>query len=265
MTDAQDLSIPFLTADMLRFKGAVSFELQITSQATDTGTLTIRGMTRDGVFTFRHTVVNTGAPTVENYAIPDIPTLITVQDIDGNFQQGQCFATLNLVANGDVIFQLISGNIWIGNGQSYPNAQLKENRPGGGELKVLTSTDPAAGTEPSIIIGTYETWRLQSVNFTLVTDANVANRRVHLVLRASGGDEMNFFSSYDHPASTTRKYTCAPVGAGLDDQDDNDVIIPIPANLWFSSSSYIKTETTNKQVGDNWGVMQANVEAYFER
>lgn len=264
MQDPLAQQLPFLTRDMLKFEGTVDFKLRIISQSNSTSNIAIKGITRDSQFTYQHTPLSTGAEKSEDFAITDIPIFISVQDVLGSYVQGACFIKLFLLINNDIAFEFCSGNVWYHNGQSYPNAQLKEYRQGGGLLLLESSTDPAAGTEPSIIIGTYDTWKLQAVHFTLVTDANVANRRVHLVIRATGGGEYNFFSSYDHPASTTRNYTCAPVGTLLDDQDDNDVIIPIPADMWLSSGSYIKTETTNKQAGDNWGVMSANIEQFFE-
>ena len=98
---------------------------------------------------------------------------------------------------------------------------------------------------------------------TLVTDANAANRRVHLDIQEVAGGRLDFHSSVDHAASLSRVYTFVPIGAGLSMADDNDIIVPIAPGIVLGPGGVLATLTTNRQTGDDFGSMVAWVKQWL--
>ena len=117
-----DLSkiIPFITRDMLSFGRTTSLKLRVVSQANAVATFYIRVVTREGKSKFSATTLSTGAMSTSTFNIPDIPTLISVRDDDGNFTQGSCYVTLSLLMDNDVVYELCSGYIYQQKGISWP-------------------------------------------------------------------------------------------------------------------------------------------------
>jgi hypothetical protein len=125
-----------------------------------------------------------------------------------------------------------------------------------GQYQTYTGDDAAAGQEFTITVPDNKIWKLISMQFSLVTDANVANRNVHLEFT----DGTNIFhracanfggSVYNHAASTTAKYT---VATGVTINGVGSVVnIDVPPNLYLGPNWTIASSTTNKQATDNFG------------
>lgn len=264
MAENNDKALPFLTRSMLDFDPQALYQLRIKSQSTVAGTLTIRGVSKAGPFTFQHSTAASAAVQTETLGIPDFPILISVLDIAGNFTPGQAHVTLDLLVNGDPIFQLCSGPVFTNKGISFPVGSDLPQRPFGGALRSITGTDRAANTEISETVPDNQVWRLISFNFQLVTDANAANRRVHLNIFDGDFDILNTFANVNHAASTTRNYSCASLPAMLSGTDDDDILMPIPSNFILRPTWKIRTQTVNLQSGDNFGAPQIYVEQFFD-
>ena len=158
---------------------------------------------------------------------------------------------------------LCSGVVDIRKSISYPVSPQKEMRPDGGQILDFTGTNPAAGSEIDDSVPTGRVWRILAISFSLTTDANAANRRVHVILLGPSGVEIDTFSDVDQIASTTRKYSVAAFGAIPDTLDDNDILIPLPADIFLPAGSAVQTLTTNRQAGDDFGTPSILVEQFF--
>jgi len=174
-------SFPFITREMLKFGQKAPIGLRLTTQASSAAILTVKGMTREGPFTLAHQTVATGDRTTENFQLPDIPIFVSVFDLSAFFVQGACYASLGLTLNDDIIHPLGSGLVYIQHPLTWPPTLSQDWRPKGGELRSVSSANPAAGAELSLGVTTNFTWRILAVSFTLVTDATVTNRLPHLV------------------------------------------------------------------------------------
>ncbi len=263
MQDEKSHVLPFLVRDMLRFENSVSFSLQVRSQASVAGALTIRGMTREGTFTFKHTTVSTGAYSTDTFQIPDVPIYISVIDDGSIFKQGEVVVTLNFLGNKDILFNLANGFVYSNKPLSYPIPSQTDLIPGRGRFKTIVSDDPAAGDEISWTVPNGRVWRIIACSFQLVTAATVANRRVHLRLQTNAGLDISTFPDTDQVASLTRNYSFAQFGGSLDGFDGTKLLAPMPAEVYLETDDFLGTNTQSLQAGDNFGIGLLLVEEFF--
>lgn len=255
----------FLNRDQLAFQEGVVFELAVTSQANFAADITIRGFTKEGPFTLRATTLNTGAKQTDVFRIPDIPIMISVIDDGDNFNQGDAYVTLNLRINGDLMFGLCAGLVSSTRAISWPTPTIENPIPNRGGMRQITGTNPAAGSEISETVPTGRQWLVHGVKFALVTAATAGSRRPHLVFNLTSTFEFNCFASIDQIISENKQYSCGEYGVVPDETDDNDIIIPIPTNIWLPAGGTIKTQTTNLAAGDDYSAPTLFVEEFFYR
>lgn len=254
---------PFITRDLLRFGKNASIQLRLTSQTNNTTSLFVRGITREGMFEFRAIQDGTGAGNVSNFRIPDIPIFVSVvDDSNGNFQ-GDAYVNLELLINGEIVLSLLSGFVYINKSLSWPQTTNFDMRPGGGRLGWRSGTNPAANVEITELVPESRIWRLIACTFTLVTDANVANRRVHFEMHDSSGQLVEAFSSVDQTASQTILYSVGHFGNTPDETDNNVILINIPDNVYLQTDGQFNTATLNRQATDNFSAPFFLVEEFF--
>jgi len=264
MPDENGLQLPFLTRNMLEFEHGLTFALRITTQADSITNLTIRGLTREGVFTFRHITSSSGAANTETFRIPDMPIMVSVIDGDGGLIQGGCYVSLTVTTNEDILYQLCSGFVYSQKALSWPIAPNVDIVPNHGKIEWVNSAQPAAGAEASILVPTTERWKILSVYAKLVTDATVANRRVSIAFETTGGQKFYSYTHDNQTASSTVQYTCAKFGHVLDRGLESPMFIPLPEDIWIKGGRTIETLTTNIQAADDHDIMRLNVEKYYE-
>ncbi len=258
---------PFLHRDLLKFGREMTIELVIQNKAgTNTSTyVKVAVVTREGLQIFPITLDNSIEITTQTFKLNDIPILVSAYDSGPAIEQGNCYISAFLRLNGQAFYTLFSGLVYRGKGISWPTNVIEDTTPTHGMITEMNIADPAAGAELTYTVPDNRIFVLQGVRFSLVTAVAAANRRVHLNIQFPGGWDFDFFSSYDQTASLTRYYTCTHVGTLLDDQDDNDVIIPIPPNLFLTQGAVISTVTTNLQAADNFGAGGIETLAYLGR
>jgi hypothetical protein len=254
---------PFVWRKMLDFQEGASFDMRLRTNSDTTGTIIVRGATKQGPFSFAAALDGAFADQEFTFHISDIPIWVSVIDQDNVFTRGQVYTTLSLMVNGQIVHMLCAGYCYSALSPTFPATEFKETTAAHGRWLQLSSTNPAAGDELSLSITGAQRTLVRAVRFTLVTDANAANRFVHLVFTLNSGAVLNFFSSVAQTATTTRNYTCVPIGAAGAFSEDNDILIPIPPDFLIDGGTSIDTETTGKQAGDNFGVMNVIVERWI--
>lgn len=239
---------------MLSFEHALQFTLVVNTWSSVSTTLTIRGITSEGVFAFKHAVTALGFLSTQVFAIPDIPITVSVIDETGASNESEVFVTVSLRTNDDPLYMLMSGYVHYYKPISWPYSNSAEMRPGKGRVKYVTGSNPAAGAEIVETVGSAAVWTPISFVAALVTDATVANRRPHLrITNAAGTVFFECFSDTDHVASTTYTYCFANFGAQPISLASNVVVVSLPDNLQMTAGMKIRTATINLQAGDNWG------------
>lgn len=248
-----NLAVPFLTRDMLAFQEGTAFTLQITAQSLTGVPITIRGITKEGSFTLKHTPSVDGSLTVETFRVPDIPILLSVIDALRAYKQNDCYVEISLLANGQQIASLCSGYVYNQHSISYPNTNNIDIRPTQGRLLDRFHADPAAGAEINYPM-TFKT-RVKPIGltFTLTTSAAAANRRVHVrFLDVGDYPYADMVSDIDQTAGTTKTYWVNQNPAMPVRQVGNNIYIPMILGAMLEQQCSIVTVTDNLQAGDQF-------------
>jgi hypothetical protein len=263
MQDPASLQLPYLLRDMLRFESGVAFGLRLQVRAITAGTLTIRGATREGMFTYKQILLGNSTLETYNFRLPDIPVIVSVLDETLNQQQGTCFASLSLTANGENIYRLATGFVYEAKGISYPQTANEDFGTTYGQVVTVQTTNPAAGAELSITVPDGQTWQVLAIRFQLVAAAAAASRRVHILYSISDGDSYEFYSNTDQIINETKNYNCMHFGSIQDETDSNEIQINLPNDIYLRAQDTIGTRTINLQAGDNFGIASILIKRYF--
>lgn len=131
-----------------------------------------------------------------------------------------------------------------------------------GRIRSITVTDPAADNEILETVPARRRWRLISIRFKLITDANVANRIVTLTIDDGTNNLLTIPSDTAQTASLTRyyHYHLQPVPQFLIDAIFS---LPLP-DLFLAAGFRIQTLTTGLQAGDDFSVIQLLVEEWID-
>lgn len=248
---------------MLSFEGGASFGLRVSLQASENSALVLRGMTREGTFSY---IINpAGDSTIEtfNFRIPDLPVALSLMDNAAFLVQGENFAIISLTMNGDIIQQLASGWVYNQKALSWPNITTQDQRPGGGRLLTITGTNPAAGAECSDTVPNGQVWKIYSVRLNLVAAATVGNRLPHLVLNNGTIDYADFFTTVAQIISEDVMYTFSKAATNSEGVQDNDRAVVFPNYVWLPEGFIIKTITSGIAAGDNYAAPIYMVERFF--
>ena len=256
-------SLPFLTRNMLSFENGTVFSLRIRSKSLSAAVISIRGLTREGPFKFSHTLVSTGVEQTETFRIPDVPIMLSVVDESNFVTQGRDFIILDLMVNGDKYYEYFAGPVYQAKGLSWPATNTRDKVPNGGFITDVTGSNPAAGAEISVTVPTNEVWKFIGLTAQLVTDANVANRRVQLEFASGSGAWARCLSSVDQAASNFKNYAFQATPHALTENVGNQISIAVPKDLILVAGDIINTWTVNIQAGDNWGAPLLRVEKFF--
>lgn len=122
--------------------------------------------------------------------------------------------------------------------------------------RLVATTDPAANTELTYTIPANQLLELYTINFSLVSDANAATRRVTVTIDDGTTVFCKVASQVTQAASLTYNYT---FGVGAVDRSSvagTDVLQSLPGPLVLRPGYRIKTVTTAIQATDNYGVAQ---------
>jgi len=166
-------------------------------------------------------------------------------------------------AGATVLQTLMQGPVSALTRRAWPGSPISASIEGPGAIRSITGTDPAANVEISETVPTGARWRPLSWRATLVTDANVANRVVDLIVDDGTNVIVQRSAISVQAASSTFAYIAAQ-GGDLGSSGNNQILIPWPAGLWLPAGFRIRTSTLNRQATDNWGAPQMLVEESLE-
>jgi hypothetical protein len=154
-------------------------------------------------------------------------------------------------ANGLRLYKLCEGWVWDVGGISYPGPSSQGPFAGKAPVAEVTVANPAAGANMSVLPSSSQYWEVHSVSFRLVTDANVANRRVALRLNDVGSVMLGrWVGSTDQAASLTRDYVFTYAANIAVESENNILHINMPQDLVVAQTNRLVTSITNIQAGD---------------
>ena len=262
MDNRHTLPLPFLTKNMFAFEFGAALTLRMTVYSRIATALRLRGMTREGLFSYRAVVPATARGTDFDFRIPDFPIVLTVDATEESVNQGEIYIRVLVLANTDPLVELCSGFVYAGKSPTWPATTGLDRIPGHGNIQNILGSNPAAGAEISETVPSGRLWVLKSMSFELVTDANVGTRRVHVVLNDAVGQKIECFGTIDQAASLTRQYSCALYGSVPDETDGTTNIILLPHEAYITGLGSITTETKNIQTGDNFTAPKYTIEEW---
>lgn len=145
---------------------------------------------------------------------------------------------------------------------AWPHIERIVPGEGPGDIRSLSSPNPAAGAEINDVLTAELKYHFKSLSFTLVTDATAANRRVSLeILEDSGGVVAQIPVQVAQTASLTWRYTFAMGVPVILDTVGLLMVLPIP-DMFMNGDYEINTVTQNLQPGDNFSGYVANLNAW---
>ena len=247
---------------MLDFEHATVFAVAFTYRTNVAATCEIRGITKAGHFNGKFILNNDNAFHTETLNLPDIPIFIEVVTAAGTLEWGQILGRLVLRIDGTDFYDLCQGVLTSDHALAWPATNLYDQFAGHGQLAYSTGVNPAAGAEISNSVPTGYVWKIMAIRFALVTDANVANRRVHFQFWDNGDVAFEAISPVDQVASTTRNYSLAPWPSSPVSSNDDDIQITIPKDMLFVASEDFISSTVNLQVGDNFSAPHYRIEQF---
>lgn len=192
---------------------------------------------------------------------------VSVRASTGSPSVGQTWALLELVrglgSSPQVLQTLAMGSLTANTPLAWPGGALEGPTRGGGWIRSITGTDPAAGAEISETVPTGARWKIVSIEFTLVTDATVANREPILTLDDGATEWFRSGPSAVIAATGTVRNVAAAFGAPPAAVTNFRSIL-LPPDLVLSAGFRIRTSTTNLQAGDNYGAPVLLVTEWLE-
>ena len=261
--DLKDL-FPFITRDMLRFGRTAQLQLKITSQASVSAALQIRLATREGISEFVHTDSGDGLVQTNTFNISDIPIFVSITNPANTLTQGDCYVTLELLAQGEVVYVLCSGFVYIQKGISWPAASTADAIPGRGRIKMVTTTDPAAGASKTLAVPDGRIWHVLAARYSILNSATVANRIPQIIFTdASGNDRFTTRGQSYTVADAEETVTAMQWGAKPEHIVDTGPKIILPANLYVPDGSSLKIGYVSVQAGDQISTIIIWVEEFF--
>ena len=254
MNDADKLHFPFPTRDMLRFGKESRLQLRITSQSNQTNAVYVRCVTREGISEFRHAPANTGAASSENFSIADIPIFLCGNDTDSAYSQGQLYITVDLLIDGEVVYEFCAGMVYKQKGIAWPANNSEDARPGRGRVVMAVGSDPGAGVDVVITVPANRPWHFLGVHGTIINSATVATRRTYMQVTNTGGDVLfNLYSPDTTVASAEHEYYFFPWGNANVEQIAEQHYISIPPTMFLPADAVITISMISKQAGDDFG------------
>lgn len=240
-----------------------SIDLFVESYSNAARTIQIRGLTKDQQIIIDHSTNSDRSLATSVIPITSIPTALTARTSATSVSRGECYVRVSLRVDGVVQALLLAGYITDTGAPAYPNGKIEGAQKSHGLIRLVTGTDPAAGSEISETVPTGARWRVIAIRATLVADATVASRQVQFIFDDGTTDFFHFTSGTGQTASQTVKYDGAKL-SNAQSTGQLEVSMSIPPDLILTGGMRFKTTTANLQAGDNWGAPVILVEEYIE-
>lgn len=248
-----NLSLPYLTRDMLAFEQGTAFSLEIDVTSSRNATIQIRGFTREGPFKVDQVTASGITSVSYSFRIPDIPLALSITAVTSGKDTNSVYVIAHLGINGDRMLILCQGNVSKKFGINYPQQVVDSPMQQRGLSVVVTGADPAANTETFDTLNSLTFHRLISYRVEFVTGAAAATRRPSLQIDDGVSNAIIIPSAGDVIISETWILQWGVGLANLVDTTGKRQTMPLPADLWLPPGAGVGTVTTALNALDNYG------------
>lgn len=238
-------------------------ELRIRSWSSTVVNLAVKGFTETEFISLKHTTNSDRSIASSRIRITSLPELINVETVF-TIRKGNTYIIIDILVEGDIVWQPIAGYLTQDVSLSWPPGKHEHSIDRRGKLRNILGSDPAAGSEISETVPTNAVWKLRAIGFRLVTDANVATRRVELVFSSPTIDFFQLSIQSTQVASQSRDYSYG-LKLGFEQAAflNNEIATSLP-DILLRAGAVIETNTISLQIGDDYGRPQLLVEEWIE-
>lgn len=188
--------------------------------------------------------------------------------VNGSPLVGQTFVIVQIVrgsgAASFVLGTLLASYVTANQPIGWPGTPIENSIEGGGYIRTINGTQPAAGAEFRETCPTGARWQLLMVQAQLTASATPASRRPIIVWSLGGGQVGISANVVDVGASTAGTFNwqngmvlSAPVFAGVN-------VAAIPNEMPMTAGDFFSSFTANLQAGDQWGAPRYTVREFLE-
>lgn len=254
----------FLTRRMLSYEQGLPLALRLTVHSVSTSLVKVVGFTKDAVFSFEMTPASNLTQQVQTFSLTDFPIWLSIVTDDDTLRRGDVYAKVELMIRNTPHGTLAQGYVASLETPTWPNGISEGSLSGRVEADLQTFGDPGVGNQLSVNVPANQYWIVKAVDMRLITDANAANRRLHLRFTdPSGSTIMESTNDVDQAASLTRRHHFGAYGHISATSDDDDIFYTIPLDFPLETGATIRTFTTNFQAGDDLGALAVYRERYI--
>lgn len=201
------------------------------------------------------------------FRVTDYPMNVVATRATPGTRRGEIFIQVLMQLSGVATATLISGYLTDISNLNWPPGKLENFTDGAGLLRSIAGTDPAAGSEISESVPTNARWQLRSMRFSLVTSADVGDRRPGIIVDDGTSTLLTRYFGVTQAASLTRTYE-VHFGEKADDgafDAGNIARIYLPPKAASLLQGWrIRTTTVGLFAADNYGAPQLNAEEWIE-
>lgn len=181
---------------------------------------------------------------------------------------GQTFVKLSLIRGltGATVLlgTLLQGYTTAEQALAWPGSPMQSSLEGGGAIRTITGTNPAAGVDFSETVPTGARWEFLSIRAQLVTSAAAGTRNPLLNMATSGVEFVRSTPPIGFGPSITAE--CA-WGAGMPSVSQagyNGFQSGTPVSLQLPAAATVSAATSGLDAGDNWGAPTYAVREWLE-
>ena len=249
-------------ADLKWIQGK-ELDLLVESFSSSSHTVQIRGITQNEQIIGDHVVNTNRTLATSTIRITDIPIFLTARTVQTGVSRGQVYVRVSLRVDQVVVALFFAGYVTDTSAPIHPNGKIESSIEGPGLIRSITGTDPAANTEISQTVPSGARWKLLVLRFTLITDANAANRGVLV----SFTDGIDIYHQTRQPdvqiASLTRTYNFA-LQTFFETTVNFTEYHNILPDIIMPAGDVFQTITGSLQAGDDYGAPNFVVEEWLE-
>lgn len=181
---------------------------------------------------------------------------------------GQAFAIVSVVRGQtgatEDLATLAAGYVTALQRIAWPGSPILNSLEGGGALRSITGTSPAAGAEISESVPTGARWELLAFRTLFTTAAAVANRTNYLTLDDGATEYFRMQQNATFVASQAWVVGWAQGLALWANQGQPGQLAPLPTGLRLGAGHRIKTVTAGIQAADQYSAVQYLVREWLE-
>ena len=181
---------------------------------------------------------------------------------------GQTFVVVEVVrgeSTAAIATQLLAaGYVTAKQPLLFPAVFPQSSLDGGGALRSITGTTPAAGAEITETVPTGARWEFITFQAQLVTSAAVANRSPMLIVDDAVNNIYRRPTTVAQAASLTIVYNWSQGTPDATATNSGTIGFVLPVGLRLGSGFRVRTSTSSIQVGDQYSAVQYLVREWIE-